>query len=248
MLKLRKAISAFVVTCAFVAGASSVASAARPNVTHKRCGTKYTPACTKPRIKSGKVSCLSLSPYRLPTITFTSNSGIRRIQIKQGGRTIRTISFKGRGRTQYVLQGVIVSSLRLHSGSPVSVRVTDVRGRSTSKTLQISACATAPNIRHVPVSPKCVNTGSHAKLPVVNLTSAAGIRRIQIREGAKTLRTITFKGVGPTSFSLKSLEVSTLGLHSGGHSVSVTVTDVKGRSSNQTLRFSVCVATPVFTG
>ena len=109
------------------------------------------------------------------------------------------------------------------------------------------AC-TKPKIKNRPLSAKCVSAGARYTLPNVTFTSNAGIRRIQVREGAKTLRTISFTGKGPTQFALKGLAVSTLGLKSGGQQLTVKVTDVRGKSASKTLRFSVCVSTPVFTG
>ena len=109
------------------------------------------------------------------------------------------------------------------------------------------AC-TKPRISNKAPSPKCVNTGIRYTLPMIRFTSNAGIRLIEVRMGTKVIRRILFKGRGPTSWTVRNLRVPTLGLGSGGHLLSVRVTDVKGRSASRTLRFSVCVSTPVFTG
>ena len=149
---MRKAITTVAVAVAFVAGAAGVATAARSHVSTKRCGTKYTPACT------------------------------------------------------------------------------------------------IPNIKHPPVSPRCVSAGARYVIPNVTITSNAGIRQIQVTDVPKPIRTVNFTGNGPTQFVLKGVAVSTVGLSAGGHTVNVKVTDVKGKSASKTLRFSICVATPVFTG
>lgn len=107
---------------------------------------------------------------------------------------------------------------------------------------------TKPTIKTPPVSPKCVSTGATYRLPTVTFKANAGIRRIQVREGSRTVKLITFHGHGPTHYTLKRLIVRTFGLGSGGHALSVRITDARGRSASKTLRFSVCVATPVFTG
>ena len=109
------------------------------------------------------------------------------------------------------------------------------------------AC-TKPNIKHEPLPAKCVSAGSRYAVPTVTFTSNAGIRRIQVTAASKPVRTITFTGQGPQQFALKGLGVSTVGLTSGGHLITVKVTDVRGKSASKTLPFSVCVATPVFTG
>ena len=105
-----------------------------------------------------------------------------------------------------------------------------------------------PSIKSPPVSPKCVRTGATYKLPTISFTAPAGIRTIQVREGSKTVKTISFGGHGTTKYSLKNVVVHTLGLNAGGHALSVRITDAEGRSANKTVRFSVCVSTPVFTG
>lgn len=145
---MRKAISTVVVACAFVAGASGVATAARVHVSTTRCGNKYTPACTKPKIKNKPLSakCVSAgSRYTLPDITFTSNAGLRRIQVREGSKTLRTISFTGKGPTQFALKGLAVSTVGLNSGGhQLSVKVTDVKGKSASKALRFSVCVSTP--------------------------------------------------------------------------------------------------------
>jgi hypothetical protein len=82
----------------------------------------------------------------------------------------------------------------------------------------------------------------------MSLKAAAGLRSVQVREGSKTVKLITFHGSGTTHYTLRNLTVHTAGLGAGGHAISVRITDGKGRSASKTLRFSVCVSTPVFTG
>jgi hypothetical protein len=225
---------------------------ARAHVSTTRCGNKYTPACIKPAIKPNPAGTKCVSPgssYKLPNVRFTSNAGIREIQIRQGSKILKTIKFKGQGPTQYTLKGLEVSTLRLAAGGhPLTVKITDIKGRSATKSLSFAVCSTTPKIINNPPNAKCVNTGGTYHLPKVTFTSNTGLRSVQVREGAKTLKTITFKGSGVTTYALNGLSVATLGLGSGGHEVSLRVTDVKGRAATKTLHFSVCVTTPVFTG
>lgn len=155
---MRKAITTLVIACAVAAGVAGVATAAGPQVSTKKCGTKYTPTCP-------------------PKQNFAK-----------------------------------------------------------------------PTIKTPPVSPKCVSTGSTYKLPSMTFKAPAGLRSVQVREGSKTIKVITFHGRGTTHYTLRNLTVHTVGLGSGGHALSVRITDAKGRSASKTLRFSVCVSTPVFTG
>jgi ribosomal protein L28 len=222
-----------------------------PHVATTRCGNKYTPACLKPSIKTTtSTKCVEPgSNFTLPSVRFTSNAGIRRIQIREGSKVLKTIKFKGRGPTQYRLKGLEVSTLRLDSGGhPLTVKITDVKGRTSTKKLSFSVCSTTPKIVNNPPSAKCVNTGGKYKLPKVTFTSNSGIRSVQVRTGAKTVKTVSFPGKGASQYTLNGLSIATLGLASGGHDVSLRVTDVKGRAATKTLHFLVCVSTPVFTG
>lgn len=224
---------------------------ARAHVSTTRCGNKYTPACVKPTVKTSPISTKCVSPgssYTLPRIKFTSNAGIREIQIREGSKTLKTIKFKGSGPTQYTLKGLAVSTLRLGAGGhPLTVKITDIKGRSTTKTLSLTICSTTPKIINTPPSAKCVSTGSGYTLPKVSFTSDTGLRSVQVVEGARTLKTVTFKK-GVTQYTLNGVSVATLGLASGGHDVLLKVTDVKGRTASKTVHFTVCVSTPVFTG
>lgn len=75
-----------------------------------------------------------------------------------------------------------------------------------------------------------------------------GIRKIQITMGTRRLTTMRFAGHGQTRYVITGLTVPTAGLDAGAHKLTVTVTDVSGRSASKTLRFSICVHRPIFTG
>ena len=128
------------------------------------------------------------------------------------------------------------------------MKITDVKGRTATKTLSFSICQSSPKIINNPPSAKCVSTGGSYQLPKVTFTSNTGLRSVQVIEGARTLKTVAFKGSGTTQYTLNGVSVATLGLASGGHAVSLKVTDVKGRTASKTVHFTVCVSTPVFTG
>jgi hypothetical protein len=220
-------------------------------VSTTRCGNKYTPACIKPTIKTSPAStkCVTTgTSYTLPSVRFTSNAGIREIQIREGSKTLKTIKFKGQGPTQYTLKGVAVSTLRLAAGGhPLTVRITDIKGRTATKSLSFSICESTPKIINTPPSAKCVSTGGSYTLPKVTFTSNSGLRSVEVVEGARTLKSVTLKK-GVTQYTLNGVSVATLGLASGGHDVLLKVTDVKGRTASKTVHFTVCVSTPVFTG
>lgn len=146
--KLRKLISTVTVACALLACTAGAAMATGKRVSNTRCGNKYTPACTKPRITNRALSAKCVpagSRLTLPKITFTSNAGIRRIQIREGSRLIKQIRFRGRGPTQFSFKHLTISTLRLVSGGhPLTVEITDVKRRSKRKTLRFSVCKSTP--------------------------------------------------------------------------------------------------------
>jgi hypothetical protein len=145
---LRKTISTLVVACALVVGVAGVAQAAQPQVKPTRCGTKYRPACTAPKITNKPLSptCVAAGAgYKLPTITFVSNTGIDRIQVSVAPKTIKLITFKGQGVTQYSLKGLTVPTTGLAAGGhELTVTVTDLLNKTASKTLRFSVCQAKP--------------------------------------------------------------------------------------------------------
>jgi len=109
------------------------------------------------------------------------------------------------------------------------------------------AC-TKPRIKNRSPDPLCVDTGIKYKLPTISFTSNAGLKKIKVLLGKKVIKTVTFKGQGKQTYSIKQLGVPTTDLLSGVHAVSVEVTDIRGKTVHKTLNFSVCKATPAFTG
>jgi hypothetical protein len=102
------------------------------------------------------------------------------------------------------------------------------------------------NIRTPPVV--CHKKSTTFALPAATLTSLPGIRKIVVTEDGKVIKSVSFKGKGPQQFALRALRISTGGLKPGVHSVTITVTDVRGKKASRTVRFSVCAPVPVFTG
>jgi hypothetical protein len=103
------------------------------------------------------------------------------------------------------------------------------------------------NLRTPPVV--CHKPSTSFDLPAATLTSLPGMRKIVVTEdGKKVLKSVSFKGQGPQQYSVSRLKISTAGLKSGVHSITITVTDVRGKKASRTVRFSVCASVPVFTG
>lgn len=141
---MRKLLLTISVAAALVASAAGVAQGA--GVTN-RCGVKYHPSCTAPKVtsKTPSAACAQASTgYTLPNITFVSDAGIQKITITVNS-VVKTISFSGNGPTQYTLKALKLKTIGLVAGAhSVKITVTDVRGKSASKTLPFSVCAAKP--------------------------------------------------------------------------------------------------------
>jgi hypothetical protein len=123
-----------------------------------------------------------------------------------------------------------------------------VHPRCGTKYSEVPNC-TPPKLTYKTPSPGCVTAGPSYKLPTLTVTSVPGIRRIHIvLSDPKTLYSKSFAGIGPQQYAVKGVKVSTKGLKAGAHHVTITVTDVKGKSLSKKLRFAICKSTPVFTG
>jgi hypothetical protein len=144
---LRKAIATVVVAVGCIAALAGSAFA----VTAPRCGTKYSEftKCTPPKVHYNTPSpgCVNAGPsYKLPTMTFTSVAGIRKIHITLNDpTTIYSKSFAGLGPQQYTVKGVKVKTRGLKAGAHhVTIAVTDVKGKSLSRTLRFAICQAKP--------------------------------------------------------------------------------------------------------
>lgn len=141
------------------ASVAVAAPAASSSAVAKRCGTgQYEKKCTKPTFtyKAPSLKCQSQGDaFDVPKVTFTSIAGLRRITVKLGGdKTVKNISFKGNGPTQYTLSGLTIATKGLGAGSHnVLVAATDVKNKTTSSTMHFVIC------KPKPVATKPVFTG-----------------------------------------------------------------------------------------
>lgn len=140
---MRKGLLISTVAGALAIAVASIAVAA----TGARCGTRYTKACTPPKFT------VVLSPgcrkagssVSLPSTTFTSIAGIRSIAVSFAGRSLKTLSFTGRGPQQYTLKGVSIATTGFKPGIyPVTVTIKDVKGKVSTRTVRFSVCRPKP--------------------------------------------------------------------------------------------------------
>jgi hypothetical protein len=105
-----------------------------------------------------------------------------------------------------------------------------------------------PAVVVTPPSLQCKAPGKSVALAPIKASSIAGIRKITIKVDGKTVKTYTFHGSGPQHKTVSGVSISTKGYKAGVHTVTVTTTDVKGKTATRTVRFTVCTVKPAFTG
>ena len=91
----------------------------------------------------------------------------------------------------------------------------------------------------------CRAAGTKVNFPIT-VSANAGLKKVTVTFRGKSVKTVTFKGK-PTKKKL-TVSVGTSGLTAGVYSVSVKVTDEKGKSHTSVGHFSICHPKPVFTG
>jgi hypothetical protein len=106
---------------------------------------------------------------------------------------------------------------------------------------------TKPTIKVRPIPPACKPPRSTFTLPIIKFHSIAGIRKITVSIGSTFLYEKTFKGSGPTNYTVKGIKVHTKPLKTGAQKIKIFVKDIGGRTRTKFLRFTVCPP-PRFTG
>jgi hypothetical protein len=111
-----------------------------------KCGTLYKPPCRKPTIVvQSRVACVKTGTILRFPITVRGNAGLRTVTVKLGSRTIRVVRFKNRPtRRSFV---VAVNTRGSKPGIfTLTVRVTDVRGKSVTRRAHFLICKPKPPI------------------------------------------------------------------------------------------------------
>ncbi len=96
------------------------------------------------------------------------------------------------------------------------------------------------------VNAKCKKAGTRFTVPI-SVSGNAGIRKVTVKVGGKTVKVYKFKGKGPLSKKLRGL-ILTSGLKHGVYTLKITVVDTRGKSKTISRRFAICKPSPVFTG
>jgi hypothetical protein len=157
-------------------------------------------------------------------------------------------------RTTFVVGVLAVSGLSAASIAAAAPSASSSAVAARCGNGQYQKKCTKPKFTYRAPSAKCQAIGASFDVPKITFTSDAGLRRITVKLGGnKTVKTVSFKGDGPTQYTLSGLKIATKGLSSGSHNVLVAATDVMHKTTSSTMHFVICkpkaVATkPVFTG
>jgi hypothetical protein len=115
-----------------------------------RCGTgQYAEPCTVPHVQvvhPASAKCVKyLTHYTTGTITITSNSGIRQIEMKSGLKIRYKRTFKAPGPLTYRINKAKVKITGLAAGGhTLKLLVVDNKSKRTTKSFHFAVCATSP--------------------------------------------------------------------------------------------------------
>lgn len=136
---MRKVLSTLLIAGALVVAATSLASGA----TTKRCGTLYTPRCTKATITTRTLSASCKKPMStltLPSIKVHSIAGIRKITVSIGSTVLYTKKFKAPGPQNYTVKHLKVSAGG-KGAHTVKIAVKDNVGNKSTHDVRFTTCA-----------------------------------------------------------------------------------------------------------
>jgi hypothetical protein len=125
-------------------GAVGVASGAST----VKCGGLYQPSCTNPTIATTiSAKCHKVgSTIRLPAIVIKSNAGLKTISISLKGRKKPIKVYKNlNSATKKTVGGITINTKGLKPGAhTITIKVTDSRGKTVTKTVRIAICVPKP--------------------------------------------------------------------------------------------------------
>jgi hypothetical protein len=101
---------------------------------------------------------------------------------------------------------------------------------------------------HVALNVKCQKPGTSFTFPAITASASAGIAEIKVTVHSTT-RTVFVKNYtnSPLHVVLTGVTINTTGLATGVHTVTVTVTDTRGKSVSKVEHFAVCPPPPPIT-
>jgi hypothetical protein len=141
---MRRVIYTLAGAVGVIAATASIAAGASP----AKCGTLYTSPCRLPTLTPFIVSVACHAPasvIHLPSFTAAANAGIRRITITVHSKTVTILSVNGNGATKKKISGVTINTAGLSAGShTITIKVVDVRGKSTTTTYHFAICKPKP--------------------------------------------------------------------------------------------------------
>jgi hypothetical protein len=107
-----------------------------------------------------------------------------------------------------------------------------------------------PKVTVQTISVSCHPANTTFRLPNMTFTSVAGLRQITVTVRSTPRTIYNAKNLGGIAKRvIRGLALNTRGLSPGVHTISIVVTDTRGKRTTTTLRFVVCQPPPPkFTG
>lgn len=145
---MRKVLLMSIATFAVMAVTASLASAshgsARAQVSVVRCGALYQPPCIAPTvIARSAVACRNTGTILRFPVSVHAVAGLARASATYKGKAIKKVTFKGSPTNGHFT--VVVSTKGNKPGLfTLTVRATDTRGKSASRTVHFTICRPKP--------------------------------------------------------------------------------------------------------
>lgn len=136
---MRKVLLMLAGVCAMALAATSLASGA----TTAKCGTLYTPKCTKPTIHERPLPprCDRTRTLTLPPIHAHAIAGIKKLEVTLGSKVLYEKTFKGNNTQNYTIKHLKFSTKGVSPGvHTIKEKVTDVNGRTATHTEGFRVC------------------------------------------------------------------------------------------------------------
>jgi len=140
ILALAGAVALVALTANLAVGASRRAKDPAPT----RCGTLYTPPCKGPAaVVRSKIACQNSGTVLRFPVSASGSAGLREVTVHFGGKTIKVVHYTGAPLKKTLT--VVINSKGFKPGLySLTVKVTDVLGKTVTKVAHFTICTPKP--------------------------------------------------------------------------------------------------------
>ena len=145
---MRKFVLALMGAIALIALTANLASGAkggaRAHSSAALCNTLYTPPCTPPKATvASKVACSNTGTILTFPVTASANAGLKKVTVTFRGKVIKTVKFAH--QTTKKRFTAVISTRGFKPGLyTLTVKATDARGKTVTKTAHFTICHPKP--------------------------------------------------------------------------------------------------------